>query len=148
MPQRHTQHQPDQLAHPTGADSVTRNAHGQSLDDARETFRTEWEEKLWALRERAEQARRRAEGCRKIGEFIFVGGPVFGAYFGAVIAPFSFHEVGWAGAALVAVASAGAGVVFGLTSVIPVLLLVAGCRWFYRSRAQWLEREVEKLERS
>lgn len=144
MPHSHTQQDAEQLSRPIAGEGLTRNAHGQSLDDAREAFRTAWEQKLRVLREQAKQARRRAESCRKIGWFIFVGGPVFGAYFGAVLALLQFHEAGWAEAF---VAGAVTGSIFGLSTVVPFLLLVAGCWWRYRQRAQRLERELQKLER-
>lgn len=52
-------------------DVVTRNVHGQSLDDARQAFRAEWQAKVDRKRQQAVRARLKAEHFeRSVGELV------------------------------------------------------------------------------
>lgn len=141
-------HEPEERCGRPPGPIVTRNVHGQSLADAQAAFRAEWEAQVQEKQHQAEQARLKAARCRKLTELIFIGGPVFGAYFGAVIGLIVTRDAGWVRAMQGLTIGAGPGGLFGLVAVMPVLLLMPGCWWFYRRRAQRLERELRKLERS
>lgn len=119
---------------------ISRNVHGQSLDDAQAGFRAEWETKIWETRCQAEKAANTAICCGEMAEKIVTGGPAFGAYFGALIGV----SRGFAGL--------GTGLIFGcilgFIAVIPPALLAAGGRWFYSRQAERLERKLRELELS
>lgn len=140
MLQSPTQQDPDPLSRPTAAESVVRNVHGQSLEDAQAAFRAEWETKIWEARCQAEKDANTAIRCGELAEKIVTGGPTFGAYFGALIG----LSRGFSGL--------GTGLVFGcilgFVAVIPPALLAAGGQWFYLRRAKRLEQELRELELS
>lgn len=139
MPHSPTQQDPDPLSRPTAAESVARNVHGQSLEDAQATFRAEWETKIWETRCQAEKAANTAIWCGEMVEKILTGGPTFGAYFGTLI---GVSRGTGLGTGLIF------GCILGFVAVIPPALLAAGGQWLYRRRAERLERKLRELELS
>lgn len=136
-----TNQDPEPLAHPTTAEGVTRNARGESLDDARETFRAEWQARLWANREQSEEARRAEKGWASFRERIFVGGVGFGAYFAGLA---GLLTTGLPGVLIGTLA----GAVLGWIAVIPLAVLSLACEVWFQRKAERLERDAHDLERS
>lgn len=116
---------------------VTRNPHGQSLDDAREAFRAEWEAKIREKQLAAEQARRSEEWFASSRPLFFAGGTGFGAFFAV---PPGLLIGGLPGALTGAVGGAMLGWLACVLSLV--------CESWFQKKAERLEREVQKLERS
>lgn len=121
-------------------DVVSRNAHGESLEDAREAFRAEWEAKLRKKKQAAAQARQKVERIAKTREAMLPGGLLLSACFGVLIGVLVMGFPGFAAGFLL-------GGLFGINIVIPPLLLCRGGEWFYRQRAERLEHEIREMER-
>lgn len=121
-------------------EAVSRNAHGESLDDARETFRVEWEARLRKKKQRSAQARQTVEWIGETRKYVLISGLALGAYFGGLIGAMYMNSSGiLAGLVL--------GGPSGTIAVIPLLLLCRSGEWFYRQRAEQLEYEVGEMER-
>lgn len=116
---------------------VTRNPHGQSLDDAREAFRTEWQAKIQEKQLAVGQARRSEEWFASSRPQFFAVGAGFGAFFAV---PLGLLIGGLPGALVGAVG----GAMLGWLTV--VLSLV--CESWFQKKAERLEWEVQKLEHS
>lgn len=142
MPLSHTQQDPEQLARLSAAKGVTRNAHGQSLDDARAAFRAEWQAKIDRKREQAERAKRTAVLLlERVAELIVVGTTGFGVLLGCLI---GFQRRDLATGLTMSFHAATIGVLLSVVLVGVTML----SSWFCRYQAERLEQEARELERS
>jgi hypothetical protein len=140
MPHSRTHQDPEQLTQATAAKSVARNAHGQSLDDARETFRAEWQAKIDHKRQQAKRAANNATWCGELAARAALAGPAVGACLCAL-----FGLLGGMAGFFMSLLIGG---LLGYIAVLPLLVLCYGTRWSCRWWVQRLEREAEELERS
>lgn len=120
---------------------VTRNAHGQSLDDAREAFRTEWEAKIREKHRQAEQARKYEEWWNDALPKLLIGGVATGTALGLLVAAAS-------GRIDTIPFCLTVGIVIGILLVLPLILMAMIRAGSSRMRAERLEREVREMERS
>jgi hypothetical protein len=140
MPHNHTHQDPDQRSRPA-VESVARNAHGQSLDDVRETFRAEWQAKIERKREQATEAASAALFFHHASQVILGGAAALGVLFGCLS---GFQQGGLSTALTTSVTAA-------LIAVLLALLPAGaafGCAWLLCTRAERLEQEAQELERS
>lgn len=140
MPKSHTHPDPEQLSRPTGSESVTRNAHGQSLDDARETFRAEWQAKIRMKRQEAVRARRCHQWSRVAGWTLFFGGIGAGSLLGAMALAYPLAAESIPLFVVLIVSGAILATYFVLSASI--------CAWYWKKRAAQLEREVREMEQN
>jgi len=140
MPHSRTHQDPVQLSRST-AERVARNAHGQSLDDAREIFRTEWQAKIDLNREQAEQERRRAISLGRAPEYVYLAGATGGGIIGGSWVASSLGLWGFP-------LGAFAGALLGCAFLSPAVFVVIVARLSSLRAVKRLEREVEELERS
>lgn len=142
MPHRHTHQDADPLFRPTPCESVTRDAHGQSLDDARETFRAEWQAKIGRKWDQAERAKRTAVLLlERVAELVVVGTTGFGVLLGCLI---GFQRRDLATGLTMSFHAATIGVLLSLVLVGVTML----SSWFCHYQAERLEQEAQELERS
>lgn len=141
MSQRQTFQDPEQLSQLTIAEDLTRNVHGESLDDARAEFRAEWQAKIERKREQAEQARRTFRYFQRGPGVISVIAAIGGAVFAAV------RTAGGGGAWFIPV-GAFAGSILGWAFTSPLVPASIVAATVYRRRAERLEREGQELEHS
>lgn len=120
---------------------ASRNAHGQSLDEARETFRAGWEVKLQETRQQAARARRLEDRLSDAPRRILIGGALCGAAIMAVT-----------GAMLGGLPDLVMGALIGgvnrLLVLLPPALVALLCQGCWKRRAERLERQVREMERS
>lgn len=119
---------------------VTRNVHGQSLDDAQAAFRAEWEARLQEKRRQAERAKRWEAGCSSFCDWIYLRGLIFGGALGGLVGLLSRDW--WAALILAAGGALAVGVI-----MVPLLVLGLVCKTWFGMRAGSLERELLELER-
>lgn len=141
MPQSRTHQDPEQLSRPTVAEDVTRNAHGESLDDAREAFRAEWQAQIERKRQQAKGAAEGALFFHQASCVILGGAAALGALFGCLP---GFQWGGLSAALAMSVISALLAV---LLALVPAGAAFA-CAWLLCEKADRLKREAEELERS
>lgn len=122
-------------------EAVTRNARGQSLDDARETFRAEWQVKIDRKRHQAAWNRRRTGALVRASRLIRMVGFRMGAIIGAL---YLGQRFGFAGLLDGLVRGACLGLLVSLS--LAILCKVGADYW--RRHAKRLEREVREMERS
>lgn len=120
--------------------AVSRNVHGQSLDEAQAVFRAEWEAKLQEKRRQAERAKRCEVGWSWFSESNYLRGIAFGGGVGALV---GLLCKGLLGALILAVAGAVAAGIIG----IPLRVLGVVCKAWFGARAQRLELELRELGR-
>ena len=124
---------------PTPVVEVSRNADGQSLDDARREFRAAWQARVAEQRQRAAWARKRAAALRHMTRQLRTAGFLLGAVAGLLYG-FGAHSL------LRLLHGAFVGAVFGLIAVTPLLLLTEGSAGHWRERAEQLERAAQQME--
>lgn len=120
--------------------AISRNVHGQSLEDAQESFRAEWAAKIQKKRGEAERARRREGGWDHFCDWFYLRGIAFGGGLGGLA---GLILKGLLGALILA---AGGALLLGIIGV-PLLVLGLGCKAWFGMRAQRLERELLELGR-
>lgn len=140
MPHSRTHHDREQLARTTSAESVARNAHGQSLDEARESFRAEWQAKIDRKRQQAKEAAEGALFCYRTSRAILIGAASVGALCGGVMGLRS----GLPSALFTAISGALVAVLLALLPAGAVFV----CAWLLCENADRLKREADELERS
>lgn len=122
-------------------EAVTRNVHGQSLDDARETFRAEWQAQIERKRELAREAASAALFFHQASRVILGGaaslGVLYGCRAGLQRGDLSTTLTTSVTAALIAV----------FLALVPAFVAF-GCAWLLCTRAERLEQEAQELERS
>jgi len=139
MPHRRTQLTTDERSYPTAVDTVTRTRQGQSLDDARETFRTEWQAKVDGKMRQAVRARLQAnEHHQAVGLLLIVV-----ALGGTLVSSLAFATRNKPSYLMEDMVLAG---VIGLIAVITLLLINSGCAWGWGKRAERLERAAREME--
>lgn len=141
MPTRRTNQEPAPLLGPNAAESVARNPHGQSLDEARAAFRAEWQTKIERKQAQAVKARKLEKWYRQAPRRILIGGAVVGACLGALGGALQgiLHDF------LLGALLGGA---YGFLTVLPLPLLTLLGQWCHYEHAELLEREVRELKRS
>lgn len=118
---------------------VSRNADGQSLDDARREFRAAWQAKVEDQRQRAVWARKRATALRHTTRQLRTAGLLIGAVAGLLYG-FGAHSL------LRVLHGSFVGTVFGLIAVTPLMLVTEGSAGHWRERAEQLERAAQQME--
>jgi hypothetical protein len=118
---------------------VSRNVHGQSLDDAQAAFRAEWEAGLQEKRRQAERARRREAGWSSFCDWIYLRGLILGGGLGGLVGLLSRDW--WAALILAAGGALAAGLI-----LVPILVLGLVCKTWFGTRAQRLECELLEME--
>lgn len=141
MPQGRTQHDPERFARPIAPDHVSRNAHGQTLDDAREIFRAEWQAQIARKQHQAVRTRSLVIGMRRAAASMLIAGVSLGALLGCVLG----FMMGNLPALILSVFLLGAvGFIFALAPVFIILV----CALAGQSYTERLQREVWEMERS
>lgn len=120
---------------------VARNAHGQSLDDAREAFRAGWAVQLREKQEQAARTARLADLTQDLARRIASAGTALGGLLGWALGARRGDLLSWI---VITMSLAAVGLVLALA---PALVALGGS-WIYRRRAERLEREVREMERS
>lgn len=141
MPQIRAQHDSERSARPIATGHVSRNAHGQSLDDAREAFRAEWQAKIERKRELAKEAAAAALFFHQASRVILGGAASLGVVYGC-LAGLERRDLS---TTLTTSVTAALFAVF--LALIPALAAF-GCAWLLCTRAERLEQEAQELERS
>lgn len=121
-------------------EAVTRNVHGESLDDARAVFQAEWEAKIAQMRQQAEQSRRRQMWWGAATWKIFCGGAGAGLFLGMM-----------AGASMPAAETMPAfltAIILWTILATPFVFFASACEWRWKKRAERLEGELRELERA
>lgn len=118
---------------------VSRNADGQSLDDARQEFRAAWQAKVADQRQRAAWARKRSTALRHMTRQLRTTGLLIGAVAGLLYC-FGDQPV------LRVLHGSFVGAMLGLVAVIPLMLLTEGSAGHWRERAEQLERAARQME--
>lgn len=124
-----------------GAGPELRNVHGQSLDDARAAFRAEWQAKVDRKRHEAARAQEKARRWASAPQKLLLGGAVLGGL-GGVYLGVSTGAFRVLPALILALALSGCGL------VIPLAAAATACATRQKQRADQLEREAQRLERS
>lgn len=124
------------LLAPTGK----RNAHGQSLDDAREAFRSEWQAKVERKRRQAAWATLMAVNFQRAAGLTAVGTIALSVHrlYSEAIHPYDLPAM----MELVLI-----GAILGVGLALPLAAVVGLCAWPFRRWARRLEREARKMER-
>lgn len=141
MSQRHTFQDPEQLSQVTIAEDLTRNIHGESLDDARAEFRAKWQAKIDRKRQEAGEARRRAEWLARTKDVVSYHVPLIGAVLGLIVGLVITLDNAAAGPVLL-------GVLFGFYAGKAIVLPLPTVARSWGKRVERLERELRELELS
>lgn len=139
MPQRHTFQGLEQLSQLAIAEDLTRNVHGESLDDARAEFRAKWQAKIDRKRQEAGEARRRAEWLARTKDVVTYHVPLIGAVLGLIVGLVITLDNAAAGPVLL-------GVLFGFYAGKAIVLPLLAASRYWGKRADRLERELRELE--
>lgn len=123
-------------------ESVTRNVHGQSLEDARTAFREEWEAKIAQKREQAEQARRRQLWWGAATWKIFRGGAGVGLFLGMMAGTIT------PAVTVPAMPPFLTAIILWTILASPFVFFASACEWRWKKRAERLDRELRELERA
>lgn len=122
-------------------EAVTRNVHGQSLDDARETFHAEWQAQIEQKRELAKEAAAAALFFHQASRVILGGAASLGVLYGC-LAGLERRDL-----STTLATSMAAALIAVLLALLPALAAF-GCAWLLCTRAERLEQEAQELERS
>jgi hypothetical protein len=145
MSQSHFHEAPGERSHQTAATEVSRNTHGQSLEDAREAFRVEWQAQIQEKERAAGRSRELAVWYGKAREILYAGGRVLGGVLGlSLVVRFGWMTAG----PLDLVQSMVFGAIGGMLAATPLAMVTRLCEWFWQQRAEKREREARELERS
>lgn len=135
MPHSRTHQDPVQLSRST-AERVARNAHGQSLDDARESFRAEWQAKIERKWEQLDHARRLQNWWHTATLRTLYRGAWTSFLLGMLLVAYTRR-------------SEWLTIIFlGFLLLLPFVLAGSLCEYCWKRGAQRLEREIAELERS
>lgn len=115
---------------------VSRNAHGQSLDDARQAFRAEWEAKIREKWEQADRGRRLVNWWHTATLRTLYGGAWTSFLLGMLLVLLTRRSE-WLTVGILA---------FFL--IIPFVFAGSLTEYYWKKRAQRLEHEAQKLELS
>jgi hypothetical protein len=105
--------------------SATRNAAGQSLDDARAEFRASWQSKLERKQRAVARARAWVSALHRVTEVVLLSGGILGAAAGAALGLFSGNLAMFLEAGLL-------GAMIGCGATLPLAALLQLPAWILR----------------